>query len=490
MNEPRDPTRPAVSGWSEWLMLLLSAGAFISMLVFRPPNSLSSSSTATVIVHPGDNIEALVNAHPPNTSFTISTGVYRLESISPKDGDSFTGESGAVLSGAEVLTSFTRHDRDWVTSISAKARGSYRGECDQDHPACMFPEDLFFDDVPLQRVADLTAVAPGKWYLDYGAGKAYLGDNPNHHKVEIGVVAYAFYGAAKNVTIRGLMIEKYADMAGDGAIEGRSKNGQLSQGWVIQNNVIRINHGMGIRLGNQMQVLNNKVNNNGQMGLGGSGDNILVAGNEIAYNNYAGYRYGWEAGGTKFTFTKGLVVRDNFVHNNNGPGLWTDIENHDALYEHNRTTANKEAGILHEISYHAVIRDNTIQKDGFDGAGKDSPWYGAGIVITGSENVEVYNNTVTDCMNGIVGLQPDRKSGNGAPYFLRNLYVHNNVVAQNTGIAAGILISRVFGNSVFTSWGNRFANNTFHLATEKGNYFEWMNAPETLAAWQRHNQNH
>jgi Right handed beta helix region len=481
LKEPSQRSWVEISEWPKIMVLVVCAWVVASVLFIAPIKSMSS--TANVVVHPGDNIQALVKGHPPNTSFTISPGVYRLESISPKDSDSFIGEPGAVLSGAQVLTSFVQQGQYWVAKVNVQSRGSYRGECDPNHPACVFPEDLFMDDAPLQRVADLSDVGPGKWYLDYGTGRVYLGDNPDNHTVEISLIDHAFYGSATNVTICGLMIEKYADLAGDGAIEGKANNGQSSQGWVIQDNVIRFNHGMGIRLGNRMQVLSNKVMNNGQMGLGGSGDNILVAGNEIAFNNYAGYKYGWEAGGTKFTFTKDLVVRDNSVHNNNGPGLWTDIENRDTLYEHNQTTANKEAGILHEISYHAVIRDNTIENDGFDGPGKQSPWYGAGIIITGSENVEVYGNTVTDCMNGIVGLQPNRTSVNGNPYSLRNLSVHDNVITQKAGVAAGILASKAFGNSVYTSCGNRFANNTFHLANASGRYFRWMDAPETLAAW-------
>ena len=478
-----NPARFGFSGKGQKLTALLSAGVTALVVAVIAAKAFSSSNGTEVTVHPGDNIQKLVKAHPPGTSFSISPGIYRLESISPKDGDSFLGQPGAVLSGAEVLTSFTRKDSYWMASVSVKSQGAYRGECDQDHPACIFPEDLFMDDVPLQRVASASAVAPGKWYLDYGTGGVYLADDPHGHKVEISLIPYAFSGPARSVTIRGLTVEKYADVAGDGAIGGRAANGRQIAGWVVQDNVIKFNHGMGVRVGDGMQVLSNKIINNGQMGLGGSGDNILVAGNEIAYNNYAGYKYGWEAGGCKFTFTKGLVVRDNFSHNNKGPGLWTDIENHDALYEHNRTTANQEAGILHEISYHAVIRDNTIEKDGFDGPGKDSPWHGGGLVITGSANVEVYGNTVTDCMNGIVGLQPDRKNASGDAYSLRDLYVHNNVITQDTGTAAGILASRAFGNAVFASWGNRFSDNTFHLANSQGKYFEWNNASETFAMW-------
>lgn len=461
---------------------------FIFVLLMQPAITLSSSGNVTV--HTGENIQALVSAHPPGTSFTITPGTYRLQSIRPKDGDSFVGEQGATLSGARVLTDFTHKGHYWVASAAVESGGPYRGVCDKSHPACMFPQDLFVNDTPLQRVRRLSDVGPGKWYLDYGAGKVYLNEDPGSQKVEISLIAHAFHGSAKDVTIQGLTIEKYADAAGDGAIEGESKNGALSQGWVIKNNVIKLNHGMGIRLGNQMHVLNNKVINNGQMGLGGSGKNILVAGNEIAYNNYAGYKYGWEAGGTKFTFTMGLVVRDNFVHNNNGPGLWTDIENHDTLYENNRTTENKEAGILEEISYHAVIRDNTVENDGSAAPGKNSPWYGGGIVITASENVEVYDNTVSGCMNGIVGLQSNRKSQNGQPFYLRDLYVHNNVIAQKSGIAAGILASPMFGDRIFKSWNNRFASNTFRLADVNGKYFDWMHARKTLAEWRGTPKNH
>lgn len=470
-----------ISGLARMLAMPLCVAALTMAIVMHPTTTLSS--TDKVMVHPGQDIQSLVAASPAGTVFSIAPGLYQLQSIRPKDGDSFIGEPGAILSGAKALTDFTHMGQYWVANIAVNSQATYRGVCDKLHPACMFPQDLFVNDAPLERVDHLSEVGIGKWYLNYGKGKVYLGENPGSRKVEISLIAHAFYGSAKNVTIRGLTIEKCADVAGDGAIQGESMSGALSQGWVIQDNVIKLNHGMGIRLGNQMQVLNNKVISNGQMGLGGSGNGILVADNDIAYNNYAGYKYGWEAGGTKFTFTRGLVVRDNFVHNNNGPGLWTDIENHDTLYEHNRTTDNKEAGILHEISYHAVIRDNTIENDGFAFPGKTAPWYGGGIVITASQNVEVFDNSVSGCMNGIVGLQPDRKGRNGEPYLLRNLDVHNNVITQNTGIALGILASPVLGDRVFTSWNNRFSNNIFHLASENGKYFDWMSARRSLAQW-------
>ena len=58
------------------------------------------------------------------------------------------------------------------------------------------------------------------------------------------------------------------------------------------------------------------------MGLGGTGNNILVQGNEIAKNGFwSGIDPLWEGGGFKFTETGDLVVRGNYAHDNKGAGM-------------------------------------------------------------------------------------------------------------------------------------------------------------------------
>ena len=82
------------------------------------------------------------------------------------------------------------------------------------------------------------------------------------------------------------------------------------------------------------------------MGLGGSGDNILVQGNEIAKNGYwSGIDVLWEGGGFKYADTDNLVVRGNYSHDNHGPGMWTDINNIHTLYEDNLVVHNTHIGI-------------------------------------------------------------------------------------------------------------------------------------------------
>jgi hypothetical protein len=59
----------------------------------------------------------------------------------------------------------------------------------------------------------------------------------------------------------------------------------------------------------------------------------VVEGNEVAYNNTAGFNAYWEAGGVKFTHSRNIVARNNFVHHNDGTGLHSDGENTDVLFE-------------------------------------------------------------------------------------------------------------------------------------------------------------
>jgi len=475
---------PSVSitrrGLQRCAALACQISAALFLIVMTP--HLSGALSQSVTIHPGDNIQRQVDQHGSGTTFVLTSGLYRLQSITPKDGDSFIGEPGAILNGAKLLSSFEPQGRFWVARENIHQVNA-PGKCLPDHPACAFPEDLFVDDVPLQRVASLSDVIPHKWYLDYDGDKIYLADNPSGHKIEISVTRHAFYGSASNVTIRGLIIEKYAPDAQFAAIDNLTADEDPARVWVVAENEVRLCHGGGVKLGTGGQLLKNKIHHNGQIGVLGRGRDILIEDNEIAYNNFAGYDYNWEAGGSKFLFTENLMVRNNYVHDNRGPGLWTDGDNYNVVYERNRTTGNTIAGIFHEISFGAAIRFNTIENDGFNPRGGS---YGAGIFVSASSNADVYGNNVTNCMNGILGIQDNRGSSrrSGKPYLLQNLYVHDNIITQTTGIAAGILKVGKFDNSIFASWNNRFENNTYNLADPIGKYYQWMNAARSKVEWQ------
>ena len=156
----------------------------------------------------------------------------------------------------------------------------------------------------------------------------------------------ASVGAAlvDDVEVSGLVLEKFATPAQEGVISA------YGSGWTITNNEIRLNHGCGVWSGSDSLVSNNFIHHNGQLGLCGQGKDILIEGNEIAFNNTAGFDSRWEAGGAKWVNTESLVVRNNYSHDNLGPGLWTDSNNIRTTYEGNVVEDNADEGIFHEIS--------------------------------------------------------------------------------------------------------------------------------------------
>src|SRR5438105_654532 len=186
-----------------------------------------------VDIYPGSSIQSAVNANPAGTVYVLKSGVHRLQTITPKQGDVYRGEPGTVLSGAVVLAAFTRQGPFWVAGGQAQQGNSGTSiPCQPGWQGCQYPEQLFFDDALLQHVDTASALSAGKWYFDYSAHNIYLADDPTGHRVETSVTTYAFKAGGANVTINGMTIEKFATPAQDGAIS-------LGTGWIVQQNEIR-----------------------------------------------------------------------------------------------------------------------------------------------------------------------------------------------------------------------------------------------------------
>ena len=222
---------------------------------------------AVVTLYPGDDIQAAVNANPEGTTFVLKAGLYRMQSVKPKNGSVFRGEHGAILCGARLLTSFTREGAYWVATGQTQ-HGQVNGMVQAGYEGARYPEDLFFDDQPLRHVLSLPKVGPGTWYFDYDADKVYFFDDPTGRKVEIGVSRCAFSGTATKVTIQGLTVEKYAIPAQMGAIGDQYPPAN----WTVQDCETRLNHGTGIRMADGWKVRWNLIHTNGQMGTGGVGN--------------------------------------------------------------------------------------------------------------------------------------------------------------------------------------------------------------------------
>jgi parallel beta-helix repeat protein len=480
-------TAGEVAGTYTVVARLESSGLADTAAVTITEAASSCVSTATMLC-PGDNIQAKVNAAAVGTRFTLATGIHRLQTIIPKSGQSFVGQAGAILSGARLLTGWVRSSSGWYVTAQTQEYDHSSipsldsARCDANAP-CQYAQDVYRDNVLLTRVTSLSALGPGKFYFDYGADRIYVGDDPSGHKIEGAVTPVAFegtsQGAGSGVTIQGLVIEKYATPS-QLATVGRTGAGA---NWVVRDNEIRYNHATGLHTGSAMQILNNNIHHNGQMGVGGGGDNLLLSGNTIAYNNTARYDYGWEAGGTKFISTRNMQARGNFSHHNRGPGLWWDGNNDGALIESNRVEDNVADGIFWEISYAAVIRNNTLSRNGF---GRIYGSEGAGILINTSGPpsgvLDIYGNTLVGNKEGIMALMANRGSGSRGVWQVQNLSVHDNTVELIAGGNMGI--DRYSGTTaIWSSLNNHFERNTYQLRAAPAAPFIWNQAYQTDARW-------
>lgn len=436
-------------------------------------------ASAQVVVQPGSSIQAAIDSSAPGQTIVLASGYHRMQEVYPKDGQTFVGQPGAILSGARVLSGWVRSGSVWYVDGQTQQGsqvGFIEGVCLPGMVRCLHAEDLFFDDQLLFHTDSLASGGPGTWFFDYDADRIYVWDDPTGRRVETSVTPRAFTGHASNVTILQLVIEKFANPAQTAAI-------QSGRGWRVDRTEVRWNHAIGVTLGEQSTVIWSNLHHNGQLGLGGSGNDCLVDTNDIAYNNTVGFDSNWEGGGSKITHSEHLTVRGNYVHHNRGPGLQTDESNYDVLYEYNRSEYNTQSGIQHEISYDAVIRYNVLR-----GNGTSHPWPywvdGAGILVATSWNVQVYGNTLEHNWQGIQALDQPRGAGRYGEYSLTNLTVHDNVIDSSVPLGTGSGRTGIAGSNpaTWTSKNNGFYNNTYRLGPYQ-DYFTWIGDEFTEQEW-------
>lgn len=409
-----------------------------------------------IVLHPGDDIRGAVQAGGEGAVFWLEAGVYRLQQIEPLDGQTFLGASGAVLNGSRLLTEFTQVDGHWAAE--GQTQEGLRRETDESAEGAQragYPDAVYVNDQPLTPVDSIGQLRSGTYFFDYDADRIFFGDDPHGQTVEAAVSPYAIASDANGVTVSGLTVEKYATPTQEAAISGNGEN------WLISNNEVRLNYGVGINVGDGGQILGNHVHDNGQMGLNAGGSNVVIEGNEIASNGFwSGIDVLWEGGGAKFTETDGLMVRNNYSHDNNGYGLWTDIDNVNTTYEGNRIEYNSAGGINHEISYSASIHDNTFVGNGGNGL----TWlWGSAIQVQNSQNVEIFNNFVDASSggNGIALIQQDRGEGAFGDYVTVNNNVHNNTLILSSESGVGAVAD--YDEERMLAGGNIFDHNQYQV---------------------------
>lgn len=431
--------------------------------------SVAQCPAGAVVLSPGRSIQAAADAAGPGTRFCLTPGLYRQQSVTPLDGQQFFGLPGSILNGSQALGGFQRSGTYWVAR-AADPIGADGGVCARGRGACARPAGLFLDGLPLKRAATLADMAPGQFFFDPERRRVMLAADPTGRMVEWAMTRHAFAGMADNVTIEGLVLEKYANPAQEGTVWPGGN------AWTLRRLEARFNNGVGLVAGSGGVIENSNVHHNGQLGIGAGGaSNVVIHGNQIWANNTNGFDDTWEAGGLKFAECSHVVLSGNDVHDNNGPGLWGDENCQDTRIEGNTVKDNASAGIFYEISSNATISGNVLSGNGAAGL---SWFWGAEIQVAASRNVVVSGNTLTVRPGGkaVVLIDQNRQRAGGGYYQTRNDSIQDNhITFLGDGLAGGVSDAGpgAANDGIIQHGGNQFDRNAYFVRPGATLGFAW-----------------
>ena len=184
------------------------------------------------------------------------------------------------------------------------------------------------------------------------------------------------------------------------------------------------------------EVVGGRYHHNGRnaIGCGLDGGGVLIDGVEVDHNGSDAY-LGCCSAGMKFAHGHGIVVRNSYIHDNVGNGLWCDVQCGDYTVVDNRIAHNSRKGIHYEKSGGsdfqgitfvgtAYIARNVIQGNGWEGRLHAD----AGITAVSSKNMLIEDNVFggNAYANGITIVQDNRLTGDAHGWIVSDIVIGPN----------------------------------------------------------------
>jgi len=269
-----------------------------------PQPTITCPANAVNIIPGTNNIQTAVNANLGGTTFCLKAGVFSITSaITPKSGDIFVGEYGAILDGT-----------GWTTADSNE--GAFRGH----------NEDI--DDVTIRNL--VIRKMPMKGIHAYR-------DACDRWTIEYNEIAYNKYGlnAPSNSLIRNNYIHHNS---GDPTSQIPSNQGG----------------GYGAYLSSNTVFSDNEISYNGpeQKILGST--NITFRNNFVHHNLNNGIWYDGD--------NPGALIENNTVEDNPGEGIFHEVSHH-GIIRNNTIRRNADNGIFISNSQNIEIYGNVLEEN-------------------------------------------------------------------------------------------------------------------------------
>ena len=455
------------------------------------------------------------------------------------------------LKGSDVVGSsaWTKEGGLW------KSTGDYFNFChvctENKNPSkegmAAYPEQVFINDEPLTQVASKAEVRAGTFYVEdntpttlkvandntkgYNVGAQdqityYLGSDPTAGTTEISQRHRAF-SVGSTVTgfaMKAINVAQYAplqswkwdyqpanDQPGTSMVVVNGKNSLVQDSIFTQSAAVGFNTD-----GESGRITNNTFVGNGANGSGANrAHGTIYEGNTFSNNNTAGFLTNGSVcieactvSDVKVTHIENFTFRNNIIDYSNSaaatanadsvrngtPGFWCDEGCINTKVVGNFFT-NAGTAIVDEVSHGTIIASNIIEGSG------------AGISVSGSSDVKLYNNTISRTNRPIMLNEDDRTDGcnarnasgdciapegwsqqKGLSWNLTGLEMYNNIISSRaviSGDSSGPLWSypvRTVGRENQTGSGiytndmfKGFDNNAYYRSSQAGEntIFTW-----------------
>ena len=398
-----------------------------------PDGNAGSAGTS---VNSPTTIEAAIVKAVSGDAIVMRGGVYRTGNLTFNQGITIQPYQNEypVLKGTRVADKWKKTvEGAWVTNWSYLFPGRpedwWRREREEKStPLHRFNNDgIFIDGKYLQSVGSLAEVDENTYYVDYKAGRIYIGADPSGKLVEITAFRKALVRPVAEVNgkkpdkkgpvIRGIEFTQYPDTMVHigGTILAIDQHGRDIVGTVFENctfsNCFRI--GVFV-IGDSLVMRNCLVTDTNTEGVYVvASDDILLERNIFARNNIERWTGFYPAAVKIFNQCKRAVVRDNLVTDHpDSNGVWYDVGNTDGVFVNNwvqrvgtrtipfraNTVWHGQSGFFFEISKGVVVAGNVF-------AECDN-----GILILNSSGAKIYQNTF---INSQAAIARDHRSAQG-----------------------------------------------------------------------------